>query len=46
YRHFKGNEYAVLYIAKNSETSEAMVVYRQLYGDSEVWVTNWVVGIL
>ena len=38
YRHFKGNEYAVLYIAKNSETSEAMVVYRQLYGDSEVWV--------
>ena len=38
YRHFKGNQYAVLYIAKNSETSEAMVVYRQLYGDSEVWV--------
>lgn len=38
YRHYKGNEYAVLYIAKHSETTEAMVVYRQLYGDAQVWV--------
>lgn len=38
YRHFKGNEYEVLYIAKNSETLEDMVVYRALYGDGLVWV--------
>lgn len=38
YRHFKGNEYEVLYIAKHSETLEPMVVYRALYGDGGVWV--------
>ena len=38
YRHFKGNEYEVLYIAKHSETQEDMVVYRALYGDHGVWV--------
>ena len=38
YRHFKGNEYEVLYIAKHSETMEDMVVYKALYGDGEIWV--------
>jgi len=38
YRHFKGNEYEVLYLAKHSETLEAMVVYRALYGEHGVWV--------
>lgn len=38
YRHFKGNEYDVLYIANHSETLELMVVYRALYGKQEVWV--------
>ena len=38
YRHFKGNEYEVLYIAKHSETMEEMVVYRALYGEHGVWV--------
>ena len=38
YRHFKGNEYEVLYIAKHSETLEEMVVYRDLYGEKGVWV--------
>ncbi len=38
YRHFKGNEYEVLYIAKHSETLEPMVVYKALYGDGGVWV--------
>jgi len=38
YRHFKGNEYEVLYIAKHSETLEEMVVYRALYGEGSVWV--------
>ncbi len=38
YRHFKGNEYEVLYLAKHSETLESMVVYRALYGEHGVWV--------
>lgn len=38
YRHFKGNEYEVVAIAKNSETLEEMVVYRALYGERELWV--------
>ncbi len=38
YRHFKGGEYEVIAIARHSETEEAMVVYRALYGDCGVWV--------
>ena len=38
YRHFKGNEYEVLYVARHSETLEPMVVYRALYGERDVWV--------
>lgn len=38
YRHFKGNEYEVISIARHSETMEPMVVYRALYGDHGVWV--------
>lgn len=38
YKHFKGNEYEVLGIAKHSETLEPMVVYRALYGNMEIWV--------
>ena len=38
YRHFKGNEYEVLCVAKHSETLEEMVVYRALYGEGGVWV--------
>lgn len=38
YRHFKGNEYELLYLAHHSETLEEMVVYRALYGEGGVWV--------
>ena len=38
YRHFKGNEYEVIAIAKQSETLEEMVVYRALYGEFGLWV--------
>ena len=38
YRHFKGKEYRVLYIARHSETLEDMVVYQALYGEMGIWV--------
>ena len=38
YRHFKGGLYRVLHIATHSETREAYVVYRALYGEGGVWV--------
>ena len=38
YRHFKGNEYEVIAIAKNSETLEDTVVYCALYGEGDLWV--------
>ena len=38
YRHFKGNEYQVLGVARHSESQESLVVYRCLYGDFGLWV--------
>ncbi|MBR3794611.1 MAG: DUF1653 domain-containing protein [Clostridia bacterium] len=37
-RHFKGKMYEILCFAKDSETQEALVVYRALYGERDVWV--------
>lgn len=38
YRHYKGNEYTVLGLARHSETEEILVVYRQEYGARGLWV--------
>lgn len=38
YRHFKGNKYKVLNIARHSETMELYVVYQALYGDYGVYI--------
>lgn len=37
YRHFKGNEYELLFTAKHTETGEVLVIYRALYGERAVW---------
>ena len=38
YRHFKGDYYLVENLAKDCETTESVVIYRQLYGNGELWV--------
>lgn len=38
YRHYKGQDYEVIGVARHSETEELMVVYRKLYGNYDLWV--------
>lgn len=38
YKHYKGNLYEVIDIARHSETLEQVVVYKALYGDYGLWV--------
>jgi hypothetical protein len=38
YRHYKGNDYEVLGVARHSESGESLVVYRALYGERGLWV--------
>ena len=38
YKHFKGDYYLVVDIAKHSETKEEYVVYRSLYGENNLWI--------
>lgn len=43
YQHYKGGKYELLFIAKQTETKEAMVIYRSLK-DQKVWsrpLSNW-----
>ena len=38
YRHYKGQCYQVIGVARHSETLEPVVVYRPLYGEGALWV--------
>jgi hypothetical protein len=38
YRHYKGQDYEVLGVAKHSESEEDFVVYRTLYGNYDLWI--------
>ncbi len=38
YRHYKGNTYKVLHIAKHSEILEDMVVYQDVNVPDKIWV--------
>jgi hypothetical protein len=38
YKHYKGNLYQVLGVARHSESEEEHVVYKTLYGDYSLWV--------
>ena len=37
YKHYKGNLYKVIAIAKHTETLEDLVVYEALYGNNDIW---------
>ena len=38
YRHYKGQHYTVLGLARHSETEAPFIVYRQDYGDRALWI--------
>lgn len=38
YKHYKGNTYEVIGVAKHSEDETELVVYRPTYGDRALWV--------
>lgn len=40
YRHFKGNAYEVILVARDTETEEPVVVYQALYGERGHWVRS------
>lgn len=42
YRHFKGNTYQILAIAKDSEDGHLIVVYQALYGSYEIYARDLV----
>ena len=41
YKHFKGNNYKVLMIARDSETSKDVVIYEALYGAHIIWARDY-----
>lgn len=37
YRHYKGNEYEVVYIARHTETEEELVIYCAVIDPANIW---------
>ena len=37
YKHYKGDYYLVEDIATHTENEEKLVIYRSLYGDTQLW---------
>lgn len=42
YRHYKGQNYELIDVVHHSETQEALVLYRALYGSRGLWVRPYV----
>ena len=40
YRHYKGNLYQVIEVAKHCDSEEVLVVYRALYSDYGLWLRS------
>ena len=38
YRHYKGNLYKIISLARDTETLDPVVVYQAMYGTGSVWV--------
>ena len=38
YRHYKGQDYQVMGVARHTETEEWVVVYQALYGERGLWI--------
>tara|TARA_R110002124_G_C8619528_1_gene486203 strand:- start:387 stop:596 length:210 start_codon:yes stop_codon:yes gene_type:complete len=38
YKHYKGNNYEVIGVARHSEDETELVVYRPTYGEKGLWV--------
>lgn len=41
FKHYKGQLYEIICVAKDNETLEMRVVYRQLYGDFTYWIRTY-----
>ena len=41
FKHFKGKEYKIITIAKDSEDLKEKVVYRGEYDDNQVWIRSY-----
>jgi hypothetical protein len=37
YKHYKGNVYKVIEIAKNTETLETLVIYQDIVSSEKIW---------
>ncbi len=41
FHHFKGNDYKIITIGKDSETTNDVVIYMGLYDNNPVWVRDY-----